>query len=195
METTKLHYLQIPFNNLPAGTPICECEPSNAHVFANALVGRDAEPARYFTVAGEEGENAIMRIPSFKGIVGEVHPQDKTVVGPFVAGSVSVDYDKLGSGVHVIIAARRNYPFVELKVVIDPDLTYADIVCSVETSGMETSEFDLPYGSSLDSVVLTVVKVILFSDKVEPVPGFKMDSSVRELIPLVVNQDRFVFTE
>ena len=194
METTKLHYLQVPFNGLPVGTPICECEPSNAQVFANALVGRDAEPARYFTVAGEEGENAIMRIPSFKGIVGEVHPQDKTVIGPCVAGSVSVDHDKLGKGVDVLIAARRNYPFVEVKVVIDPDLTYADIVCSVEASGMRASNCDLPYGDSLDSVVLTVVKAILFSGKTEPVPGFKMDNSVRELMPLVVNKGRFVFT-
>ena len=194
METTKLHYLQVPFNGMPAGTPLYECGPSGAHVFANALVGRDAEPARYFTVAGEEGENAIMRIPSFKGIVGEVHPQDKTVIGPFVAGSVSVDHDKLGKGVDVLIAARRDYPFVEVKVVIDPDLTYADIVCSVEASGMRASNCDLPYGDSLDSVVLTVVKAILFSGKDEPVPGFKMDSSVHELLPLVVNQGRFVFT-
>ena len=192
METTKLHYLQVPFNGLPAGTPLYECEPSSAHVFANALVGRDAEPARYFTVVGEEGENAIMRIPSFKGIVGEVHPQDKTVVGPFVAGGVSVDHDKLGKGVNVLIAARRNYPFVEVKVVIDPDLTYADIVYSLDTSGMDTSKCDLPYGASLDSNVLTVVKAILFSGKTEPVPGFKLDSSVRELVALVVNKDRFI---
>lgn len=195
METTKLHYLQVPFNGLPTGTPICECEPSSAQVFANALVGRDVEPARYFTVAGEGGENAIMRIPSFKGIVGEVHPQDKTVVGPFVAGSISVDYDKLGNGVSVLIAARRNFPFVEVMVVIDPDLTYVDIPYSVETSGMKAGKYDLPYDGSLDSVVLTVVRAILFSDKAEPVPGFKMDSSVRELIPLVVNKDRFVFAE
>lgn len=194
METTKLHYLQVPFNGLPAGTPLYECGPSGAHVFANALVGRDAEPARYFTVAGEEGENAIMRIPSFKGIVGEVHPQDKTVIGPFVAGGVSVDHDKLGNGVGVLIAAQRNYPFVDLKVVIDPGLTYADIVYSLDTSGMDASKCVLDYNASLDSTVLTVVKAILFSDKVEPVPGFKMDSSVHELIPLVVNQGRFVFT-
>ena len=194
METTNLHFLQVPFNGLPAGTPICECEPSRAHVFANALVGRDVEPARYFTVVGEEDESSIIRIPSFKGIVGEVHPQDKTVIGPFVAGSVSVDYDKLGKGVNVLIAARRDYPFVDVKVVIDPDLTYADIVCSVEASGMKASKCDLPYGGSLDSVVLTVVKAILFSGKTEPVPGFKMDSSVHELIPLVANQGRFVFT-
>ena len=194
METTKLHYLQVPFNGLPAGTPLYECTPSSVHVFANALVGRDVEPARYFVVAGEGGENAIMRIPSFKGIVGEVHPQDKTVVGPFTAGDVSVDHDKLGSGVHVLIAARLNYPFVELKVVVDPDLTYADIVCSVEASGMKASKCDLPYGGSLDSVVLTVVKAILFSGKTDPVPGFKIDSSVHELIPLVANQGRFVFS-
>ena len=194
METTKLHYLQVPFNGKPVGTPISECEPSNAHVFARALVHRDAEPARYFAVVGEAGENSIMRIPSFKGIVGEVHPQDKTVVGPFTAGRIFIDYDKLGNGVNVLIAARRNYPFVEVKVVIDPDLTYADIVCSVEASGMKASKCDLPYGDSLDSVVLTVVKAILFSGKTEPVPGFKMDNSVRELMPLVVNKGRFVFT-
>lgn len=194
METTKLHYLQVPFNNLPVGTPVYECEPSSAHLVANAIVGRDVEPARYFIVAGEEGENAIMRIPSFKGIVGEVHPLDKTVVGPFVAGSVSADYDKLGNGVNVLIAARRNYPFVEVKVVIDPDLTYADIVLSVEASGMKASKCDLPYGGSIDSVVLTVVKAILFSGKTVPVPGFKIDSSVHELIPLVANQSRFVFS-
>ena len=194
METTKLHYLQVPFNGLPAGTPICECEPSSAHVFANALVGRDVEPARYFTVVGEEDESSIIRIPSFKGIVGEVHPQDKTVFGPFVAGNVSVDYDKLGNGVNVLIAARRDYPFVDVKVVIDPDLTYADIVYSLDTSGMKASKCDLPYGGSLDSVVLTVVKAILFSSKTELVPGFKIDSSVHELIPLVANQGRFVFS-
>ena len=194
METTKLHYLQVPFNGLPAGTPLYECEPSNAQVFARALVYKDAEPARYFTVVGEGDENSIMRIPSFKGIVGDVHPQDKTVIGPFTAGSISTDYDRLGKGVNVLIAARRNYPFVEVKVVIDPDLTYADIVCSVEASGMKASKCDLPYGDSLDSVVLTVVKAILFSGKTEPVPGFKMDNSVRELMPLVVNKGRFVFT-
>ena len=194
METTKLHYLQVPFNGLPAGTPICECEPSSAHVFANALVGRDVEPARYFTVVGEEDESSIIRIPSFKGIVGEVHPQDKTVIGPFVAGNVSVDYDKLGNGVNVLIAARRDYPFVDVKVVIDPDLTYADIVYSLDTSGMKASKCDLPYGGSLDSVVLTVVKAILFSGKTKLVPGFKIDSSVHELIPLVANQGRFVFS-
>ncbi len=192
METTKLYYLQVPFNGLPAGTPLYECEPSGAHVFANALVGRDAEPARYFTVAGEEGENAIMRVPSFRGIVGEVHPQDKTVVGPFVAGRVSIDYDKLGNGVGVLIAAQRNYPFVDVKVVIDPGLTYGDIVYSLDTSGIGTDKCDLIFDASLDSTVLTVVKAILFSDKVEPIPGFKMDSSVRELMALVVNNDRFI---
>ena len=194
MKTIKLHYLQVPFKGMPAGTPLYECGPSDAHEFANALAGRDAEPARYFIVAGEEGENAIMRIPSFKGIVGEVHPQDKTVIGPFVAGSISVDYDKLGKGVDVLIAARRDYPFVDVKVVIDPDLTYVDIVCSVEASGMKASNCDLPYRDSIDSVVLTVVKAILFSGKDEPVPGFKIDSSVHELIPLVANQGRFVFS-
>ena len=194
METTKLHYLQTSFNGMPAGTPLYECEPSAAHVFANALVGRDAEPARYFTVAGEEGENAIMRIPSFKGIVGEVHPQDKTVIGPFVAGGVSVDHDKLGNGVGVLIAAQRNYPFVDLKVIMDPDLTYGDIVYSLDTSGIDSDKCDLIFDASLDSNVLTVVKAILFSDKVEPVPGFKIDSSVHELIPLVANQGRFVFS-
>ena len=192
MKTTKLHYLQVPFNGLPAGTPICECEPSSAHIFANALVRRDAEPARYFTVAGEGGENSVMRVPSFRGIVGEVHPQDKTVVGPFVAGSISVDYDKLGNGVGVLIAAQRNYPFVDVKVVIDPGLTYGDIVYSLDTSGIGTDKCDLIYDASLDSTVLTVVKAILFSDKVEPIPGFKMDSSVRELMALVVNNDRFI---
>ena len=192
METTKMHYLQTSYNGLPAGTPLYECGPSGAHVFANALVRRDAEPARYFTVAGEEGENAIMRIPSFKGIVGEMHPQDKTVIGPFVAGGVSVDHDKLGNGVGVLIAAQRNYPFADVKVVIDPDLTYADIVYSLDTSGMDTSNCELEYDASLTSNVLTVVKAILFSDKVEPIPGFKMDSSVRELMALVVNKDRFI---
>ena len=192
METTKLHYLQVPFNGLPAGTPVCECEPSSVQVFANALVRRDAEPARYFTVVGEGGENSVMRVPSFRGIVGEVHPQDKTVVGPFVAGSISVDYDKLGNGVGVLIAAQRNYPFVDVKVVIDPGLTYGDIVYSLDTSGIDTDKCDLIFDASLDSTVLTVVKAILFSDKVEPIPGFKMDSSVRELMALVVNNDRFI---
>ena len=192
METTKMHYLQTSYNGLPTGTPLYECEPSSAHVFANALVRRDAEPARYFIVAGEKGENSVIRIPSFKGIVGEVHPQDKTVVGPFVAGSLSIDYDKLGNGVGVLIVAQRNYPFVDVKVVIDPDLTYADIVYSLDTSGMDTSNCELEYDASLTSNVLTVVKAILFSDKLEPVPGFKLDSSVQELMALVVNKDRFI---
>ena len=192
METTNLHYLQVPFNGLPAGTPICECEPSSAHVFANALVGRDVEPARYFTVVGEEDESSIIRIPSFKGIVGEVHPQDKTVIGPFVAGNVSVDYDKLGNGVNVLIAARRDYPFVDVKVVIDPDLTYADIVFALETSDLKDGKCDIPYGVSIDLTVMPIVEAILFSDKVEPVPGFKMDSSVKELMALVVNKHRFI---
>ena len=192
METTKPHYLQVHFNGLPAGTPVYECEPSSAQVFANALVRRDAEPARYFIVVGEADENSVMRIPSFKGIVGEVHPQDKTVIGPFVAGSIFVDYDKLGNGVGVLIAAQRNYPFVDVKVVIDPGLTYGDIVYSLDTSGIGTDKCDLIFDASLDSTVLTVVKAILFSDKVEPVPGFKLDSSVRELMALVVNKDRFI---
>ena len=192
MKTTKLHYLQVPFNGLPAGTPMYECKPSSAQVFANALVRRDAEPARYFTVAGEVGENSIIRIPSFKGIVGEVHPQDKTVVGPFVAGSVTVDYDKLGKGVNVLIAAQRNYPFLDVKIIIDPDLTYGDIVYSLDTSGIGTDKCDLIFDASLDSTVLTVVKAILFSGSVEPIPGFKLDSSVQELMALVVNKDRFI---
>ena len=194
METTKLHYLQVPFNGLPVGTPVYESEPSSAQVFANALVRRDAEPARYFIVVGEEGEDVIMRIPSFKGIVGEVHPQDKTVIGPFVAGSVTVDYDKLGKGVNVLVAAQRNYPFVDVKVVIDPDLTYGDIVYSLDTSGIGTDKCDLIFDASLDSTVLTVVRAILFSGSVEPIPGFKLDSSVQELMPLVVNKGRFVFS-
>ena len=192
METTKLHYLQVPFNGLPAGTPVYECEPSSAQVFANALVRRDAEPARYFIVAGERSENSIMRVPSFKGIVGEVHPQDKTVVGPFVSGDISFDYDKLGRDVSVLVTAQRNYPFVDVKIIIDPGLTYGDIVYSLDTSGMDASKCVLEYDASLDSTVLTVVKAILFSDKVEPVPGFKLDSSVRELMALVVNKDRFI---
>ncbi len=192
METTKLHYLQVSFNSLPAGTPVYECEPSGAQVFANALVRRDAEPARYFIVAGEKSENSIMRVPSFKGTVGEVHPRDKTVVGPFVTGGISVDCDKLGRDVSVLVTAQRNYTFVDVKVIVEPDITYEDSVYSLHTSGMGTDECDLMFGASLESTVLTVVKAILFSDKVEPVPGFKMDSSVRELMALVVNKHRFI---
>ena len=192
METTNLHYLQVPFNGLPAGTPLLETEPSSAQVFANALVHRDKEPARYFSVVGQVSENDVMRIPSFKGIVGEVHPQDKTVIGPFVAGDITFDYDNLGKGVHVLITAKRNYPFVEVKVIIDPRLTYADIVFALETSDLKDGGCDIPYGVGLDLTVMPIVDAILFSDKVEPVPGFKMDSSVRELMPLVVNKGRFI---
>lgn len=192
METTKLHYLQVPFNGLPAGTPVYECEPSSAQVFANALVRQDAEPARYFIVAGEESENSIMRVPSFKGIVGEVHPQDKTVVGPFVSGTLSFDYDKLGRDVSVLVTAQRNYPFIDVKVIVDPDLTYADVVYALDTSGVGTDKCDLMFGVGIESTVLTVLKAILFSDKVEPVLGFKMDSSVQELMALVVNKHQFI---
>ena len=192
METTNLHYLQVPFNGLPAGTPLLETEPSSAQVFARALVHRDAEPARYFSVVGQVGENYVMRIPSFKGIVGDVHPQDKTVIGPFVAGDITFDYDNLGKGVHVLITAQRNYPFVEVKVIIDPRLTYADIVFALETSDLKDGKCDIPYGVSIDLTVMPIVEAILFSDKVEPVPGFKIDSSVKELMALVVNKHRFI---
>lgn len=114
---TKMMYLQEEFNGMPAGTPVVECEPSTQHLMAKAMLGGKVVPTTYVRVIGSD---EVIAVPLFKGLLGECHPTDPRVVGPFVAnGEVVEDFDKLHVGCFARVVYKKDYPWCSASICFD----------------------------------------------------------------------------
>lgn len=116
----KLMFLQVEYAGYPAGTPVVEAEKSSEHHQASAMVGSQI-PTGYYKLAGIEGP-ATMAIPRFEGLVGDKHPTDPTMVGPFVCRGLGLlSEDKLPPRYMGYITPCYRYPFVEVNMCMNTD--------------------------------------------------------------------------
>lgn len=117
----KMFFLQIVYEGLPLGTPLVGAEKSAAHHQATAMLNRTQVPTGYYKLVGAEGP-ATLAIPLFEGIVGEHHPTDPRVVGPFVCtGFGRVTEDKLPAGYKAYITPEYVYPYCTFTVCANVD--------------------------------------------------------------------------
>lgn len=116
-----IKFLQVPFSVLPAGTMVKKVEPDSAMYQARAMVGSNPTPFTRYVVVGDE-EGASIYVPAFEGIVGDLHPQDPKVIGPFVVKSIKVDYDRLPEGKEAQACIVHTYPTAYVSVCIDDRL-------------------------------------------------------------------------
>lgn len=113
-------FLQVDYNDLPAGTPVVSAEKSSAHHQASVMVGTQV-PTGYYKLAGDEGP-ATLAIPRFEGIVADKHPTDPTVVGPFICkGLGCVLADKLPAKYVAYITPKYDYPYCTFNVCVNVD--------------------------------------------------------------------------
>lgn len=116
----KLMFLQVEYAGYPTGTPLVEAEKNSEHHQASAMVGSQI-PTGYYKLAGTEGP-ATLAIPRFEGLVGDKHPTDPTVVGPFVCTGLGLfSEDKLPPRYLGYITPCYRYPFVEVNVCFNTD--------------------------------------------------------------------------
>ncbi|QXN70422.1 hypothetical protein AGENTSMITH_16 [Bacillus phage vB_BspM_AgentSmith] len=112
-------FLQVAHGGYPAGTPVVEAEKSSAHYQATAMLGGRQVPTIYCKLAGAEGP-ATLAIPRFEGLVGDKHPTDPEVVGPFVCtGLGRVAEDKLPPEYAAYIAVGYDYPYAKFDVCVN----------------------------------------------------------------------------
>lgn len=117
----KLMFLQAEYAGYPAGTPVVEAEKSSAHHQASVMVDSQI-PTGYYKLAGTEGP-ATMAIPRFEGLVGDKHPTDPKVVGPFVCTGLGViSEDKLPRRYVGYITPCYKNPFVEVNICMNTEL-------------------------------------------------------------------------
>lgn len=117
----KLFFLQEAYGDYPAGTPLVKAEKSSAHYQATVMLGGSQVPTGFYKVVGTEGP-ATLAIPLFEGIVGECHPTDPSVVGPFVCGGLGrVGEDKLPPEVAAFIVVGYDYPRGDLHVCLNTE--------------------------------------------------------------------------
>lgn len=116
----KIKFLQTEHAGYPSGTPLVEAEKSSAHHQASAMLGVQV-PTGYYKLAGTEGP-ATLAIPRFDGLVGDKHPTDPSVVGPFVCvGRVVRAVDKLPERYIAYITVGYNYPLAEVNKCTNSD--------------------------------------------------------------------------
>lgn len=134
----EVFYLQREFNGLPAGLPLERTEPTSAHYQARAMVGPDVVPTGYYRPYGIEGDKEVLAIPLFEGIIGNLHPKDPKVVGPFVAGKVTIDYDRLPADMFCNIVYIKDHPYVNAFVCINNSFVKVDNTAKIRIEGTDT---------------------------------------------------------
>ena len=123
---SKIAYLQREHEGLPAGTPLERAEMSSAHHLAKAMVGNSI-PAGYYKLAGTEGPATLM-VPSFEGLIGNLHPNDPSHTGPYsCTGYEVVGPDRLPVKYLAKIEVGNTYPTSKV-LVIPNDLPGGNIV-------------------------------------------------------------------
>ena len=136
------HYLQKEFNGLPVGTPLVHTSKPGFILAAERMMGKNVSPTAAYHLPGKKSKMDIFVIPLFGGYVNNVHPQDKSIVGPFVRGVVEQTSDKLPGNIRAKIFLVKDYPFINATVCFNTETT-GDVVTVVGEDDFKDCCLDL----------------------------------------------------